>query len=87
MSDRERRKKVNQLSKICSRKGILPKSMHIRGLAEGPAEARCSGGFANLFRSMHNGIQVAVKVMKLTQASDHDEILRVSSITVSTDLC
>ena len=60
--------------------------MHIHGLAEGSTEAECSGGFASLFRRMHNGIQVAVKVMNLTHTSDRNKVLRVSSISSSTAL-
>ena len=86
MSNRERREKLNQLTKLCSRKGILPRSMHVWGLSEGSAEAECSGGFASLFRRMHNGIQVAVKVVNLTRTSDRDKVFRVSSISGSTAL-
>lgn len=87
MSDRERSKKVNQLSKICSEKGILPRSIHIQGLSLGSAEAERSGGFANVFRRMHDGMQVAVKVMTLTLAGDRDKVFRVSTISTSTAVC
>ena len=86
MPVREQREKLNQLSKLCSRKGILPRPMHIWGLAVGSARAECSGGSASLFRRMHNGIQVAVKVMNLTRSSDRDKVFRVSSISKSTTL-
>jgi len=87
MSDQERWKKVNKLSKICGRTGILPRSIHIYGLPEGSAEAKCFGGCASIFKHTHNGIIVAVKVVNAYLANDINNVFRVSPISTTTVLC
>lgn len=86
MSDQERGEKVNKLSKICGRTGVLPQAMRIRSLPEGSEEPECFGGFASIFKHMHNGIRVAVKVINTYATSDTDNVFRVSFVPMSTDL-
>lgn len=87
MSDQERGRKVKKLSRICGRKGVLPQSMYINGLPEDSAEAECLGGYASVFKRMHNGILVAVKVIKIYITSDTESIFRVSSSFTTAALC
>jgi len=84
MSDQERGKKVKKLSRICGQTGVLPRSMHIQGLSEGSTEPECHGGYASVFKNMHDGILVAVKVIKMYLTSDTNSIFRVSSIVTPT---
>ena len=87
MSDQERGRRVKKLSRICGQKGILPRSMHIKGLSEESTEAECLVGYASVFKNLHNGILVAVKVIKIYLTSDTESIFRVSSIPTSIILC
>jgi len=87
MSDQERGKKVKKLSGICGQKGVLPRSMHIEGLSEGSAEAECLGGYASVFKTVHDGVLVAVKVIKMYLTSDTESIFRVSSVFIPIVLC
>ena len=87
MSDQERGKKVRKLSGICGQKGVLPRSMHIEGLSEGSAEAECLGGYASVFKTMHDGVLVAVKVIRMYLTSDTDSVFRVSFTLTSIALC
>jgi len=59
--------------------------MHIKGLPEEFAEAECLGNYASVFKNIHNGILVTVKVIRIL-ASDTDSIFRVSSF-LSPSIC
>ena len=54
--------------------------MHILDCSEDSVEVE-SGGFANVFRSMYEGRQVAVKVIRVYLTSDMDIVLSVSLLS------
>lgn len=81
----EWKKKLNQLLKICS-DGVLPRTMHVQDPSEGTAQVGCFGGSATIFKCLHNGAKVAVKVIN-TQISSFGDAFRVSAIVVFTAWC
>ena len=77
MSDREQLKLLNKLCKMCSRHLLIPTSMHIPDCSEDSLEVE-SGGFANISQGMYEGLQVAIKVVRVYITSDLDLIRSVS---------
>lgn len=78
----EWKKKLNRLLKICS-EGILPRTAHIQDPYEGTAQVGCFGGSATVFKCLHNGAKVAVKVIN-AQISSFGNAFRVSAISMPT---
>jgi len=77
MSDRERFKLLNKLCKTCSRRCVIPTSMHIPDCSEDSAEVEC-GGFADVSQGTYEGRRVAIKVVRVYVTSDLDLIRSVS---------
>jgi hypothetical protein len=65
MPDRERRKLLNELCKICSQHCVIPTSMHIPDCSNDATEFEYAGGFSNVSKSTYRGYQVAIKVAKV----------------------
>ena len=74
-----RRKCLAALCKICSRHGLLPRSMQISLCYNRSDPPLYHGGFAEVRKGEHQGREVAVKVLKVYQTSDFDKITRVGS--------
>jgi len=81
MSDRERLKLFNKFRKTCSRHRVVPKSMHIPDCSEGSTEV-ASGEYADVSQGIHEGRQVAIKVVRVSTTSDLDVILGVSLLSM-----
>ena len=77
MLDGEWLKLLNNLCKACSRHRVIPTSMHIPDCSEGSVEVE-SGGFADVSRGTYEGLQVAIKVVRVYVTSDLDTIRSVS---------
>ncbi|KAF9784423.1 kinase-like domain-containing protein [Thelephora terrestris] len=59
---------------MCSRRRMLPRSMHtVIRLTGEPVEA-IRGGQSVIFRAQHRGRQVAVKTIRITMSSDFDSL-------------
>ena len=66
------------LCKVCSRHAILPKSLAIPVSYDQTKVPFCHGGFADVWKGTYYNLEVAVKVAKLYECDDHEEIRRVS---------
>ena len=76
--DEDRHKLLNILCKTCSRHRMIPTSMHMGKRLSGELIEENCGGQANIFRTEHNGRQVAVKTVRVYLTSDFDKCLSVS---------
>lgn len=66
------------LYEMCARHYLLPESLNI-GLCYNPADAaHCRGGFADVWKGEHRGVEVAVKVLRTYTNSDLEKVTRVS---------
>ena len=65
MSDKERRKEINELCITCSRHCVIPNSMRVPDRSNDLTnmEYEYRGGFASVFRSTYGRYQVAIKVV------------------------
>jgi len=77
MLDWERLELLNKLCKTCGQHRVIPTSMHIPDCSEDSVEIE-SGGFLNVSRGMHEGRQVAIRVVRAYVTSDLDVIRGVS---------
>ena len=67
------------LYRICGRQGLLPRSVQIPLCYNRMDPPMCHGGFAEVWKGEHQGREVAVKVLKISMASDLVKVTRVSS--------
>jgi len=66
------------LCKVCGRHALLPKPLAIPVLYDKTTVPLCHGGFADVWNGTYRGLEVAVKVLKLYECNDQEEIRRVS---------
>ena len=72
-----RRKCLAILCKVCSHYGLIPRSIQIPLCHDRTEAPRYEGGFAKVWKGEHEGIAVAVKVLKVFTTSDLVKIKRV----------
>ena len=72
-----REKSLSTLRKICGRQALLPRSLQIPLCYDRSGEALCNGGTADVWMGEHQGIKVAVKVLRVFSTSDIEKIKRV----------
>ena len=72
-----RRKCLAILCKVCSHYGLIPRSIQIPLCHDRTEAPRYEGGFAKVWKGEHEGIEVAIKVLKVFEASDLVKIKRV----------
>ena len=77
-SDERRRRCLEFLYKACRRNNLVPRSIQIKFPCDLTGVAWNSGGFADVFKSEHRGLEVAVKVLRVSPNSDLEKITRVS---------
>ena len=65
MPDQERKKLLNDLCKMCSRKWVIPSSMHIPDCSNGTTKVEYQGAFASVSRSLYGGYLVAIKTVNM----------------------
>lgn len=73
---------INKLCKTCSRKRLLPNSMHIPDCLDESSEVRSQGGNADVWESIYKGQRVAVKVLRVYATNDLDIVLSVGDPSV-----
>ncbi|EIN03690.1 kinase-like protein, partial [Punctularia strigosozonata HHB-11173 SS5] len=57
---------LRELRSLCGETGLLPTSYELSGLVKSDDEEPCSsGGFSDVWRGEHNGVPVALKVLRL----------------------
>ena len=72
-----RRKCLATLYKICSHHALIPRSMQIPLCYNRTEAPRYQGGFAEVWKGKHKGVEVAVKVLKVFATSELTRITRV----------
>ena len=77
MAPRLRRKCLASLCKICGYHALIPRSIQIPLCYDRTDVPRYEGGFAKVWKGEHEGIEVAVKVLKVFEESDLTTITRV----------
>ena len=65
------------LCKICGHYALIPKSIQIPLRYNRTRAPRYQGGFAEVWKGEHEGIEVAVKVLKVFMTSDLTKITKV----------
>ena len=66
------------LYRICGCHALLPKSLAIPVFYDRTEDPPYHGGFAGVWKGISDGLEVAVKVIKLYQSSNQVKIRRVS---------
>ena len=65
------------LCKICGHHALIPRSIQIPLCYNRTGAPRYQGGFAEVWKGEHEGVEVAVKVLKVFMTSDLTKIMRV----------
>jgi len=65
------------LCKVCGRHALLPKPLAIPVSYDKTEIPLYHGGFADVWKGTYRGLEVAVKVLKLYECNDQEEIRRV----------
>ena len=71
------------LCKICGRYTLIPRSIQIPLCYNWIDAPRYRGGFAEVWKGEHKGVEVAVKVLKVFMTSDLTKIMKVGFPVVS----
>ena len=72
------RRCLHYLSKICGHQALIPKVLEISTCCYDPEEPpQCHGGFGDVWKGIHKGKEVACKVLKVYETSDHEQIRRM----------
>ena len=72
------RKCLVALCKLCSHHALIPSSIQIPLCYNQTEAPRCRGGFGEVWKGEHEGVEVAVKVLKICAASDLIKVRKVS---------
>ena len=78
IAPRIRKKCVKSLYKMCARHSLLPGSLRIELCYNQAAVPHSRGGFADVWKSEHRGLEVAVKALRTSSQSDLQRITNVS---------
>ena len=74
-----RKKCLKALYKICGRQALLPRSLHILFYYDRSGDPLYSGGYADVWMGEHQGLKVAVKVLRVYSKSNLDKTIKVSA--------
>jgi hypothetical protein len=80
---RIRRKCLSVLCKICGRQALLPKSLKIPLCYDRSDTPLYHGGYADVWKGEHEGLKVAVKVLRVYSTSDFEKITSVGLHSLS----
>ena len=72
------KKCLSTLCKICGRQALLPKSIQIPLCYDRSGFPKYRGGYADVWLGKHQGLQVAMKVLRVYSTSDFDKIIKAS---------
>ena len=72
-----RRECLRSLYRICGRHALLPRSLAILPHYDPMETPLYRGGFADVWKGEYDGQEVAVKVLKVSRASDFGQIRKV----------
>ena len=73
-----RKKCLKTLCKICGNQELLPSSLQIPIRYDPSGRALYSGGYADVWKGLHQDYSVAIKVLRVYSTSDFDKIKSVS---------
>ena len=74
------KKCLSTLCKICGRQALLPKSLQIPLCYNQSGFPKYRGGYADVWMGEHQGLQVAVKVLRVYSTSDFNKIINVGCL-------
>jgi hypothetical protein len=77
-----RTKCLRTLCRICGCQALLPKSLQIPLCYDRLDVPRYRGGYADVWMGKHQGLQVAVKVLRVYSTSDFDKLINVGCLCV-----
>ena len=78
--DRDRRKLLNALCKMCSLQRTIPKSMHMDNCLNEESTEDDDEDRANVFRGKHKGRPVGVKIVRLYLTGDFGKYYSVGAL-------
>jgi len=81
-----RTKCLSALCRICGRQVLLPRSLHIPLCYNRLDTPLYHGGFADVWKGEHQGLQVAVKVLRVYTTSDLGKIASVGPHSLAKSL-
>jgi len=70
---------LNALCRICGRQASLPRSLQIPLSYDRSNNPLYRGGYTDLWKGEYQGLDVAVKVLRVYSTSDFDKITSVGS--------
>ena len=74
------KKCLSTLCKICGRQALLPKSLQIPLCYDRSGFPKYRGGYADVWMGEYQGLQVAVKVLRVYSTSDFNKIINVGCL-------
>ena len=74
------KKCLSTLCKMCGHQALLPRSLQIPICYNRLGFPKYSGGFADVWKGEHQGLQVAVKVLRVYSTSDFNKIINVGCL-------
>ena len=66
------------LYKMCAGHALLPRSLHLEMHEDSPGAVLCQGGFADVSKRKYNGLEVAVKTLRVDGNNRSQDITNVS---------
>lgn len=82
---RLRRKCLTYLYRICGHHRLLPSAYRLTATLQKGETPVGSGGFAEVWKGFYNGRQVAIKILRVYETSDIEEVGKVRSIVPIVD--
>ena len=77
-----RRKCVRTLCRLCGRQALLPRSLQIPICYNRLEIPRYRGGYADVWMGLHQGLRVAVKVLRVYSTNDFGRVTKVRFVPI-----
>ena len=71
---------LSTLHSMCGHQGLLPRSLQIAPYYNQLDAPHCRSGYADIWMGRHQGLQVAVKVLRVYSTSHFDKIIKAGSL-------
>ena len=68
---------LHTVHSICGRQALLPRSLAIVPHYNPAEDPMCHGGFGDVWKGRHQGLEVAVKVLKVYKTGNVEQTRRV----------